>query len=124
MPMSFSNPDGFYFAASNLNIIINVCSTSPTLGNYKYSNGNQKNATISADAGINSFIVSGDKAFGNNYNININDQCGIIAVTRGALADFGIAIAGSGTVLANGNILMRYSADGYFTDSTITFDKE
>tara|TARA_R110001592_G_scaffold6645_4_gene35778 strand:+ start:1555 stop:2268 length:714 start_codon:yes stop_codon:yes gene_type:complete len=124
MSISFSSPDGFYAGATNLDIKVNVFCPSAIAGNYKYSDGNQKNVTISADAGINNFVVSGDNAFNSNYFININDQCGTISVTGGQLTGFGIAIAGSGTVLANGNIVMTYSADGYFTDRTMTFVKQ
>lgn len=105
-----------YFLGETLTIVVNVFCPSQIAGNYAYSDGNMKAATITAGSGINNFVVSGDNQFGSNYSFNINDQCGSISVTGGFLPDnFGIAVSGSGTVMANGNVVIDYTVDGYFS---------
>jgi hypothetical protein len=125
MSISFSSPDGFYSGATDLDIQLNVFCPSAIAGSYKYSNGNGKAVTITAGTGINNFIVSGDNAFATNYSFNINDQCGVILVTGGYLADnFGIPVSGSGVVMSNGDLEITYTADGYFADRTMKLVKQ
>lgn len=124
MSLSFTPPNDYFNGVTDLNIKINVFCPSNIQGNYKYSNGNGKFATIIEGNGINNFILSGDNAFGTNYFININDQCGSIKVTGGQLNDFGIQVSGTGTVLSNGNIELSYTADGYFSNRTMILVKQ
>jgi len=125
LSISVVSPDGYYSGATTLDITVNVFCPSQIAGSYVYSDGNGKAVTIVADAGINNFIISGDNAFTTDYAININDQCGIITVTGGAIqTGFGLAVSGSGTVMANGNIVLSYTAEGQFTDRTMTLVKQ
>lgn len=125
MSINLSTPDGFYSGTTDLSIVVNVFCPSQIAGSYVYSDGNGKAATITAGTGVNNFIVSGDNAFGTDYAIRINDQCGAITVTGGDIEDnFGLAVSGTGTVMANGDIVMTYTAEGQFTDRTMTLVKQ
>ncbi|WP_439132544.1 hypothetical protein [Polaribacter sp.] len=125
LSISFSSPDGFYSGSTTLDIVVNVFCPSAIAGSYVYGDGNGKAATISAGNGVNNFIVSGDNGFGTDYPFYINDQCGSITVTGGVLPDdFGIPNSGTGTVQANGDIVITYTVDGYFADRTMTLVKQ
>jgi hypothetical protein len=125
LSISVASPDGFYSGATTLDITVNVFCPSQIAGSYVYSDGNGKAATIVADSGVNNFIISGDNAFGTDYAININDQCGIISVTGGEIqSGFGLAVSGTGTVMANGDIVLIYTAEGQFTNRTMTLVKQ
>jgi hypothetical protein len=125
LSIELSSPDGFFGGATELSILVNVFCPSQIAGSYAYSDGNGKAATIIAGSGVNNFILSGDNAFGTNYAIRINDQCGAITVTGGDIEDnFGLAVSGTGTVMANGDIVMTYTAEGQFTDRTMTLVKQ
>lgn len=125
MSINLSTPDGFFTGITDLSIVVNVFCPSQIAGSYLYSDGNGKNATITTGTGVNNFIISGDNAFGTDYAIRINDQCGAITVTGGDIEDnFGLAVSGTGTVMDNGDIVMTYTAEGQFTDRTMTLVKQ
>lgn len=125
MTITLATPDGFFSGTTDLDIVVNVFCPSQIAGSYVYSDGNGKAATITAGSGVNNFVISGDNAFGTNYAIRINDQCGAISVTGGDIEDnFGLAVSGTGTVMDNGNIVMSYTAEGQFTDRTMTLVKQ
>lgn len=125
MTISFTSPNGYYNGATVLDIKVNVFCPSAIAGSYLYSDGNGKAVTITAGAGVNNFIVSGDNAFSSDYPFNINDQCGVITVTGGYLPDnFGIPVSGFGVVMPNGDIEITYTVDGYFENRTMTLVKQ
>ena len=102
--------------------LLRIC-VSDLAGNYTYSNGNGKAATV-VKTGEGKYTVSGDNAFGSDYSFNITDGCDILNVTGGYLPDnFGIAVSGSGMVMANGNLEITYTVDGYFADRTMILVK-
>ncbi len=125
MTINLSTPDGFFSGTTDLSIVVNVFCPSQIAGNYMYSDGNGKAVTITAGSGVNNFIISGDNAFGTDYAIRINDQCGAITVTGGDIQDnFDLAVSGTGTVMDNGNIVLIYTAEGQFTDRTMTLVRQ
>ena len=125
LSITIASPDGFYTGEATLKIVVNVFCQSQIEGSYVYSDGNGKAATIVAGAGVNNFIVSGDNAFGSDYAINISDACGIISITGGEIqSGFGLAVWGTGTGMANGDIVLIYTAEGQFTDRTMTLVKQ
>lgn len=125
MTIDFESPDGYFKGSTEINIKINVFCPSSIAGSYKYSDGANKDITISNGTGVNNFIVNGDNYFGTNYPFYINDQCGAITVTGGFLSDnFGIPVSGSGNVQDNGDIVISYTVDGYFDNRTMTLVKQ
>lgn len=121
LSLTMAGPDGFYNGES-LDLIINVFCPSPIEGSYTYSNG--KPATITASAGINNFVLSGDNAFTSDYPIYLNDQCGAISFTGSFLIDaYDIATNGGGNLMDDGTIVLTYTADGYFENRTMTLNK-
>lgn len=124
MVISFTSPEGFYDGETELAIKVDVFCPSQIAGSYVYSDGNGAPATITAGVGVNNFVISRDNAFGAPYAIEINDQCGAIAVTGGDIVGLGIPISGTGTVMANGNIVLSYTVDGYFANRTMTLVRQ
>jgi hypothetical protein len=125
LSITIASPDGYYAGATTMDITINVFCPSTIEGSYSYSDGNQKDVTVTIGAGVNNFVVSGDNAFGTNYPFNINDQCGSIVVTGSFLEDtYDIPASGTGNVMADGSIVLTYTVDGYFENRTMTLVKK
>ncbi len=101
--------------------LLRVC-VSDLAGDYTYSS-NGKPATVVQTAG-GKYTVSGDDYFGSDYSFNIVDGCDILNITGGFLPDtYGINVWGSGMVMANGNLEITYTVDGYFADRTMILVK-
>lgn len=122
--IAFTSPDEFYSGDEELTIKVDVFCESQIAGSYAYSDGNGKAVTITAGATVNNFVVSRDNAFTGAYSIDIRDQCGSLTVTGGALPGLGVDIAGSGIVKPNGDIVLTYTAVGYFSDRTMTMVRQ
>lgn len=84
-------------------------------GEYVYTNGNGKDATITS-TGPGTYEVSNDNAFGGTYPLNFSDVCGTLTITGGYLEDnFGIPVSGTGSIdYDTGIITLIYTVDGYF----------
>ncbi|MCK0156204.1 hypothetical protein MWU65_03375 [Cellulophaga sp. F20128] len=96
-------------------IVLQAICPSALQGNYTYSNGTQKDASITV-TGSGTYAIERDNAFGGTYPFYISDVCGAITVTGGYLNDnFGIPVSGSAVVdEATGVMTITYTADGYF----------
>lgn len=122
--LKLEEQDGLIIGNQNQFVInlLRVC-VSDLAGNYTYSNGNGKAATV-VKTGEGKYTVSGDNAFGSDYSFNIVDGCDILNVTGGFLPDnFGIDVWGSGMVMANGDLEITYTVDGYFADRVMVLVK-
>ncbi|MCG1035705.1 hypothetical protein [Polaribacter sargassicola] len=120
--LKLEEQDGLFIGNDNMLTIniIRVCE-SDLAGEYTYSNG--KAVTITETA-IGTYTVSGDDYFGSNYSFDIDDSCDVISVTGGTLTeDYGIAVSGTGLVMADESIEITYTVDGYFSDRTMILTK-
>lgn len=113
-----------YYSGEAMEIVVNVFCPSDIAGSYVYSDGSMLPVTITAGIGVNNFVVSRDNAYTTAYSIDINDQCGSISITGGYLDRLGYTSSGSGTVMANGDIVLTMTADGLYADRTMTLVRQ
>ena len=113
-------------AVSDINttkIVLQAICPSNLAGAYEYTNLPPGAYPVTVtETGAGTYSVSRDNYFGGSYAFNISDVCGVITITGGTLTDsFGIATEGGGTVDADtGIITFTYTADGYFSNRTMT----
>ncbi|GAB7257079.1 hypothetical protein [Polaribacter sp. OB-PA-B3] len=93
-------------------------------GEYYFSDGNGADVTVTRVSEGN-YTVSRDNYFGAAYAFEINDRCNMISVTGSVIeSSFGIPTSGEGTVLANGDISIKYTVDGYTDKRQMTLVKK
>lgn len=121
--ISFDGPEGYFEGHSKVDLNISVLCPSDLAGSWTYSDGNLKTVTIT-DEGSGKYTISGDNAFSSNYYFDITDACSNITITGGQLHEWGYTSSGSGIVSADkSTITLTYTADGLFTNRTMTLVK-
>ena len=102
-------------------LILQAVCPSDLGGAYKYSDGNGRDVTIT-ETGTGTYEISRDNAFSGVYPIYFSDVCGNLSITGTYLTDnFGIPTSGTASLNPDtGVITIVYTAEGYFSNRTMT----